>query len=197
MVGVGVIPSKNAKDDVSNEMDELKAKIKAVYGEIREKAKEFVANKGYYPYVRKKKGRLYMTIRKGDHEIHLGPYDEEYFNELKSLLPPSGRMPGGRTVETVVGGDGGGVSADVGPKIGRPKVPTEDEWRLWAVRFGIRSSVILYYEHATQRGYTGSLADFINDVVELYFSEHGRHLAIVDRRALEQAKRLGLEVIGA
>ena len=176
--------------DEGNQQDEVEERIKVRLGEIREKAKELVAEKGYYPYLRRRGKYTYMTIRKGDHEISLGPYDPDYFAELKSLLPASGRMPRGRTLEAV-------EAPDYGPPLGRPRMPTGEDWRLWAVRFGIRSSVIFFYEHATQRGYNGSLADFINDVVELFFEEHGKYLAIVDRRAIEQAKRLGFKVIGA
>lgn len=118
-------------------------------------------------------------------DLSVIPYDEGLFNEFKGLVPVQpARVRGegkGVPMEGVVG--------DVGPpRQGRPPAPSAEEWREWAIRFGIGTDVIAFWEYATQKGYYGSLGTFVNDVVRTYFEEHGVELAIM-RSGIENVAR--------
>lgn len=135
------------------------------------------------PTLKKIKGEpKYIRLRKGKDEELVG-YDPDLFQEFKSIYPAS--LGGAAPAGVVTGAEGKSVpmknlARDEGPAApGRPPGPSAEDWREWAVRFGIRTNVIFFWEYSTQKGYRGSLGDFINDIAEVYFEEHGIELAIL------------------
>lgn len=147
-----------------------------------EKAKELVAS-GYKPYRRKSGKKEYMSIRKGKQEYGLGQFDSATWDQLQKAIPPQGGVEENLTDKTnkktvFLGGNS--------PNIGRPHDPITEDWRHWAIRGGIHSSVIFFYEFATSKGYKESLSEFINETIEQYWKEHDKYPAIVGREVLEK-----------
>ena len=49
-----------------------------------EEAKRLIREGGYRPYIRKSKGRKYITLKRGSRELSVGPYSEELWQALNS-----------------------------------------------------------------------------------------------------------------
>ena len=124
-------------------------------------------SEGFKPQIyRKSNGKRYIVLRKGDRKISLGPYTDERWELIRSMyprrldeppkvdLPPKlfpARNKSGMIVTTL-----------------RAKIATKMPQSI-----DLSLKTLLYYEWAKSKGFPGDLSEFINQVCEAYFKEHG------------------------
>jgi hypothetical protein len=130
---------------------------------------------GFRPYIRfvGKDKKMYIVLRKGNNEVSLGPFTNEKWNLLLSICPEDVRsrvkMP--KVIEQ-------GKPESVEQR--RPKVATRTGFQVALGKLQqlprsvtLDLKTLMYFEWARSKGFDGTLDDFINQVVQAYFLEHG------------------------
>lgn len=121
-----------------------------------------MVDQGFYLYKRKKGLNEYMSLRRGNEERSLGPFTQEKWNLFLKEFPESERK---RT---------GGISV-LGARLKKP--------RALGSRYEPSGEVLDWFFWFQQQGFTGTLADFLNEIVHNYFIEQGLSLAVVIKEA--------------
>ncbi|MCJ7631951.1 hypothetical protein MUP77_06100 [Candidatus Bathyarchaeota archaeon] len=123
---------------------------------------DFFAN-GWKPRIKTTKGIGYITIRKGNNEKSLGPYDEDRWRLVMSMfpkrVPPPPSFPSKASLLT--------------SSIAKPEALKSP--------IGVSLEVLQWFQWAQSKSknYFGSLGDFISDVVHTYFQEQGLELIVI------------------
>lgn len=131
---------------------------------------------GYKPRIKTKpSGLSYITLRKGNLEKSLGPYDEDRWKLIMSMFPrkaPPPKVPSSPSHLLSIPVR----RAPVFPKDFKPSL-----------------NVLRYFEILKDRAYPGDFNDFINEIIETHFCKcHGIVLPIV----YEEQSENGREQVG-
>jgi len=116
-------------------------------------------DEGYTLKQRRKGNKSYMSLRLGDTERSLGPFDQEkwdlFLKEFPDALLPQGK----------------GKSTFLNLKLRRP--------RALGTKYEPSTEVLDWFFWFQDRGFAGKIEDFLNEVVHNYFVEQNLSLAVV------------------
>jgi len=156
------------KEKGNTENSEETEKIKQVYedwDQLQSIPIQDYFDKGFKPYKRIRGDYMYITLKKGKFEKSLGPYSEERWQLLMSMMPKKeddaylSRVPETKRVGKKRKGN------ILGIRINKPSViPTT---------FKPSLDTLYYFKLAQNYGYDGSFEDFINETVKAYFLRNG------------------------
>jgi len=118
-------------------------------------------DEGFTLYKRVKGDRAYMTLRRGNTERSLGPFEQDKWDLFMKEFPTSKPDKGHRGTSFLAA------------NIQRPKG--------LGSRYEPSVEVLDWFFWFRQRGFMGKLDDFLNEVVHNYFIEQGLSLAVVIR----------------
>lgn len=113
-------------------------------------------------HLRIKKGKnetQYITMRKGDQERSLGRYTEEAWSNLLALYPKLKKSIEQKKKRT----EGKGTLTKM--MLQKPQALKSSS--------NISLETLAWYEWAQSKGFTGTLGDFLNEVVSDYFRKEG------------------------
>jgi hypothetical protein len=118
---------------------------------------------GWKPRIKTQKGISYITLRRGNNEKSLGPYTEERWQLVTSMLPR-------RELPLPVSQSKAGLLTGSLAKPEALKSP-----------IGVSLEVLHWFQWAQSKSkaYYSSLGDFISDVVHTYFQDQGLELIVV------------------
>ncbi len=143
-------------------------------------------DRGFRPRVKSVKGLRFITLRRGDEEKSLGPYTESRWNLLTSMYPVKTEPRKESTLPDELKGRKRGFLTNVA-KI--PLKATADLPR----HVNVNLKTILYYEWVKSKGFPGDLGDFLNQVCEAYFGEHGIEPVMVIAEKEYSEKEISIE----
>jgi len=132
--------------------------------------------KGFKPRIKRKGGREYITLRRGDREKSLGPYSEERWELIMSMYPHRMYEEYRQRMEAE-------TAKEYSEKVPPPSRKRSPVSKLLSVtlskppplstKITVDTRTLLYYQWAVERGYDGTLGDFLNECVYAYFQEKG------------------------
>jgi hypothetical protein len=137
-----------------------------------------MVDKGYRPRIRRMRDQEYMSLRKGKNERGLGLYSPEKWDLLMEMFPKlqddsqddiAEGLPISQKPNRLIGS--GGL---LGTKMRRPDSLSGG--------IGFSLETLKWFEWSKSKGYKGNLSDWVNDIVQDYFTEHGYALAVVWNR---------------
>lgn len=103
----------------------------------------------------------YITLRRGNNEKSLGPYTEERWQLVMSMLPRRELPPPISQSKTGL----------LTSSIAKPEALKSP--------IGVSLEVLQWYQWAQSKRYSGSLGDFVSDVVHTYFQDQGLELIVM------------------
>ena len=129
-----------------------------------------MVDQGWTPRTKKVHGRLYLTLRKGQRDKSLGQYSQEKWNLLRETFPTLKAFPedlsqfslGNSPLKSERRIAAAGL---LGTKMMRPDA--------LSAHVGFSLETLSWYEWMKGKGFTGTLSEFLDNIVHNYFSEHG------------------------
>lgn len=134
-----------------------------------------MVDKGYKPRIRRMRDQEYMSLRKGKNERGLGLYSVEKWDLLMEMFPKlqddsqddiAEGLPISQKPNHLVGS--GGL---LGTKMKRPDSLSGG--------IGFSLETLKWFEWSKSKGYKGNLSDWVDNIIQDYFTEHGYALAVV------------------
>ena len=123
---------------------------------------------GWKPRIKTQKGISYITLRRGNNEKSLGPYTEERWQLVASMLPRRELpLPISQSRTSLL------TSSVAKPEALKPQI-------------GVSLETLQWYQWVQSKGYDRSLGDFVNEVVHDYFREQGIELAVIIQKGETQ-----------
>jgi hypothetical protein len=166
-------------DAFKAEVNPLKPETPKVPPEWKEVPIQDLFSKGWKPYRKTVEGKTYIVLRKGEYMKSLGPYSEDRWELLLSMYPYKltyrgegfSQAAASQSLPQTQGKEAKGNILSVG--IDKPpSLPRQ-------VKLSLKT--LMYYEWAKSKGFSGGLEDFLNQVCEAFFLEHGLEPVIVVR----------------
>ena len=123
---------------------------------------------GWKPRIKTWNNISYITLRRGNNEKSLGPYTEERWQLVASMLPRRELpLPISQSRTSLL------TSSLAKPEALKPQI-------------GVSLETLQWYQWVQSKGYDRSLGDFVNEVVHDYFQEQGIELAVIIQKGETQ-----------
>jgi len=140
----------------------------------KEKPIQDWVDQGWRPRLKRVGNVEYITMRKGRNERSLGRFSEERWSLLHEMFPKlkilSHSPDAVRPLPTIPIPTSGLLAA----RLARPQGLSD--------RIGFTTETLHWFEWAKQKKYSGSLGDFVSEIVHEFFLEHGLQVvAVIDR----------------
>jgi len=171
--------SDEPKEKTAPEETSQEAESSGIPEEWKKISIQDFVDQGFRPRVKKVGGVEYISLRRGKHEKGLGPFTEDRWNLLMEMFPQLRDISQGASPPPQLPTPHASSTGVLATKVKKPEGLSE--------RIGVTLETLWLYDWARGRGFSGSLGDFLSEVVHCYFVENGLTPVMLIERELENS----------